>query len=43
MRKKKLTQQERIKALEKRQMVIVQLINDLYDLKEAKAPAVEEE
>ncbi len=43
MRKKKLTQQERIKALEKRQTILLQLVNDLYDKIMAEAPSQEEE
>lgn len=43
MRKKKLTQQERIKALEKRQTILLQLVSDLYDKIMAKAPGQDEE
>ena len=43
MRKKKQTQQERIKALEKRQVILLKLVNDLYDKIMAQAPSQEEE
>tara|TARA_R110000824_G_scaffold271961_6_gene460474 strand:- start:6950 stop:7081 length:132 start_codon:yes stop_codon:yes gene_type:complete len=43
MRKKKLTQQERIRALEKRQTILLRLVDDLYSKIMAQAPSQEEE